>query len=83
MIDKIQTLKKRLADLETLPPFTPPSGELLVDYCTFMVCSEAEAVARFRATYDERCNQIANIRALIEREIAELTAPPVPKTRKK
>ena len=83
MIDKIQTLKKRLADLETLPPFTPPTGELLVDYCTFMVCTEAEAVARFRATYNERCNQIADIRALIEREIAELTAPPVPKTRKK
>jgi len=83
MIDKIQTLKQRLADLETLPPFTPPTGELLVDYCTFMVCTEAEAVARFRAAYDERCNQIANIRALIEREIAELTAPPVPKTRRK
>jgi len=83
MIDKIQTLKKRLADLKALPPFTPPTGELLVDYCTFMVCTEAEAVARFRAAYEERCNQIANIRALIEREIAELTAPPVPKTRKK
>jgi hypothetical protein len=83
MIDKIQTLKQRLADLEALPPFTPPTGELLVDYCTFMVCSENEAVARFRAAYDERCNQIASIRKLIEREITELTAPPVPKTRKK
>ena len=83
MIDKIQTLKQRLAELEHLPPFAPPTGELLVDYCTFMVCTEAEAVARFRAAYDERCNQIANIRALIEREIAELTAPTVPKTRKK
>jgi hypothetical protein len=83
MIDKIQTFKQRLAELEHLPPFTPPTGELLVDYCTFMVCTEAEAVARFRAAYNERCNQIANIRQLIEREIAELTAPPVPKTKRK